>query len=155
MCQIKFRRSPRLSCLVYPPGPLPGVLPGSCCCPSPRVVKASCSPVMSQVTLSRSIAIFNASSFDLWTSLGLLSWSRIFKMLRSYARGLFYCLVLYLCAFFGCIFLMGPTMPLLWLRPQWFRWVNDRLISSWLLLPPVRKTFKNTSPGVFLLQTIL
>ena len=66
--------------------------------------------------------------------------SRILKMLRSYAGGLFYCLALYSCAFFGCIFLMGPTMPLLWLRPQWFRWVNDRLISSWLLLPPVRKT---------------
>ena len=103
----------------------------------PACCKASWSPVMSQVTLSRDLDLQRF----VFRSLGHRSWSRILKMLRDYAGGLLYCLALYSCAFFGCIFLMGPTIPLLWLRPQWFRWVNDRLISSWLLLPPVRKTF--------------
>lgn len=31
---------------------------------------------------------------------------------------------------------MGPTLPFLLLRPRWFRWINDRLIISWLFLPP-------------------
>lgn len=57
-------------------------------------------------------------------------------MLRNYAGGLLYFLALYFCSFFGSILLMGPTLPLLWLRPRWFRWINDRLIISWLFLPP-------------------
>ena len=60
-----------------------------------------------------------------------------FNMLRNFAGGVLYVLALYFCATFGAIFLMGPSLPLLWLRPRWFRWINDRLIMSWLLLPPV------------------
>ena len=62
------------------------------------------------------------------------------KMLRNFVGGLFYLLVLYFAATLGSIFLMGPFLPLLWLRPSWFRWINDRLIVSWLLLPPVSKS---------------
>ena len=65
---------------------------------------------------------------------------RIFKMLRNFFGGLIYNLALFFCSFFGSLFLMGPTIPLLWLRPQWFRWANDRLCSLWLILPPVRNT---------------
>ena len=58
-------------------------------------------------------------------------------MLRNYAGGVFFLTVLYLSALFGSIFLMGPTLLLLWLRPPWFRSVNDRVITLWLYLPAV------------------
>lgn len=64
-------------------------------------------------------------------------------MLRNFAGGVLYVLALYFCATFGTIFLMGPTLPLLWLRPRWFRWINDRLIMWWLLLPPVSELKAN------------
>ena len=40
-------------------------------------------------------------------------------------------------ALFGTIVVMGPTLLLLWLQPKWFRWINDRLMTIWLALPPV------------------
>lgn len=84
---------------------------------------------------------------------------RYIKMLRNFAGGLFYVLALYCCATFGSIFLMGPSLPLLWLRPRWFRWINDRLIMLWLVLPPVsfwdwtESEFSNTLQGIFRFQT--
>ena len=75
-------------------------------------------------------------------SLTVLTVLRILKMLRNFFGGLIYNLALFFCSFFGSLFLMGPTIPLLWLRPQWFRWANDRLCSLWLILPPVRNIGK-------------
>ena len=85
---------------------------------------------------------------------------RILRMLRNFFGGLIYNLALFFCSFFGSLFLMGPTIPLLWLRPQWFRWANDRLCSLWLILPPVRnvgKQFLNyySSWAFFFIQFLL
>ena len=46
--------------------------------------------------------------------------------------------ILYASAFLGTITVMGPTLLLLWFQPKWFRWINDRLVVIWLVLPPVR-----------------
>lgn len=43
----------------------------ACCCSSPRALKASCNPVVSHVTLSRSFAICGAFSFDLLDIFGV------------------------------------------------------------------------------------
>ena len=52
-------------------------------------------------------------------------------------KGVLFVFVLYGTAFFGTIFVMGPTLVLLWLQPRWFRWISDRLVVIWLSLPPV------------------
>lgn len=45
--------------------------------------------------------------------------------------------VLFATALLGTTVIMGPTLFLLWLQPKWFRWINDRLMTIWLALPPV------------------
>ena len=32
---------------------------------------------------------------------------------------------------------LGPTLILLWLKPRWFRFINDSLVTVWLGLPVV------------------
>lgn len=53
-------------------------------------------------------------------------------------KGVFFITVTYFTAFLGTLVVMGPTLILLWLRPGLFRWMNDRLIVWWLVLPTVR-----------------
>lgn len=53
-------------------------------------------------------------------------------------KGIFFIAVIYATALLGTLVIMGPTLILLWLRPNLFRWVNDRLIVWWLVLPTVR-----------------
>ena len=44
---------------------------------------------------------------------------------------------MFLTTFFGSIFMMGPTLPLLYFKPKWFRNISDKLIGTWLGLPVV------------------
>ena len=53
-------------------------------------------------------------------------------------KGIFFIAVIYYTAFLGTLVIMGPTLILLWLRPSSFRWVSDRLMVWWLVLPTVR-----------------
>ena len=57
---------------------------------------------------------------------------------RRFFKGALFVAVLSFTSFMGTIVVMGPTLILLWLRPSWFRWINDRLMVIWLTLPPVR-----------------
>lgn len=57
---------------------------------------------------------------------------------RRFFKGALFVAVLSFTFFMGTIVIMGPTLILLWLRPRWFRWINDRLMVIWLTLPPVR-----------------
>ncbi|XP_001627790.2 lysocardiolipin acyltransferase 1 [Nematostella vectensis] len=57
-------------------------------------------------------------------------------MLRNPIGGVLFLLTLYFSSFFGSIFIMGPSLPLLLWHPKWFRWYNDLAIGLWLKLPP-------------------
>ena len=57
---------------------------------------------------------------------------------RRLLKGVFFIAATYSAAFLGPLVVMGPTLILLWLRPSLFRWVNDRLMVWWLVLPTVR-----------------
>ena len=69
--------------------------------------------------------------------LGLTTMMSVFTN-RLFFKGALFVAVLSLTSFMGTVFAMGPTLILLWLRPRWFRWINDRLMVIWLTLPPVR-----------------
>ena len=58
-------------------------------------------------------------------------------MIRDVIGGLFFVLFMFLTTFFGAIFMMGPTLPLLFLKPNWFRYTSDKLLGTWLTLPVV------------------
>ncbi|CAH3196769.1 unnamed protein product, partial [Porites evermanni] len=60
--------------------------------------------------------------------------------------------VLSFTSFMGTIVIMGPTLILLWLRPSWFRWINDRLMVIWLTLPPCLSGTRNLPFGLFSLK---
>jgi hypothetical protein len=59
------------------------------------------------------------------------------KMFRNFIGGLFFVILMFLTTFFGAIFMMGPTLPLLFFKPSWFRYVSDKLMGTWLGLPVV------------------
>ncbi|XP_071963372.1 lysocardiolipin acyltransferase 1-like [Antedon mediterranea] len=49
--------------------------------------------------------------------------------------GVFYLTFLFLSAFFGSVFMMGPFLPLMVLHPSLYRQLNDILMAMWLSLP--------------------
>eukprot|EP00794_Sanderia_malayensis_P020174 gene20174-22149_t len=53
----------------------------------------------------------------------------------NYVAGIAFCFVLFLSAFFGSIFLMGPAIPLLFINEKLFRRYNDYIVQSWLIYP--------------------
>lgn len=61
----------------------------------------------------------------------------IVKMFRNPLGGLFFVSFMFLTSFFGALFMMGPTLPLIFFKPSWFRYVGDRLLGTWLGLPVV------------------
>ncbi|XP_004451123.1 lysocardiolipin acyltransferase 1 isoform X1 [Dasypus novemcinctus] len=50
-------------------------------------------------------------------------------------KGIYFILTLFWGSFFGSIFMLGPFLPLMFLNPSWYRWINNRLVATWLTLP--------------------
>ncbi|KAM8786032.1 lysocardiolipin acyltransferase 1 isoform 1-T1 [Rhynchonycteris naso] len=50
-------------------------------------------------------------------------------------KGIFFILTLFCGSFFGSIFMLGPFLPLMFINPSWYRWINNRLVATWLTLP--------------------
>ncbi|XP_029793867.1 lysocardiolipin acyltransferase 1 isoform X2 [Suricata suricatta] len=50
-------------------------------------------------------------------------------------KGIYFILTLFWGSFFGSIFMLGPFLPLMFVNPSWYRWINDRLVAAWLTLP--------------------
>ncbi|XP_049640196.1 LOW QUALITY PROTEIN: lysocardiolipin acyltransferase 1 [Suncus etruscus] len=50
-------------------------------------------------------------------------------------KGIYFILTLFAGSFFGSIFMLGPVLPLMFINPCWYRWINNRLVASWLTLP--------------------
>ena len=56
---------------------------------------------------------------------------------RDVIGGIFFVSFMFFTTLFGAIFMVGPTLPLLLLRPDYFRYTSDKLLGSWLALPAV------------------
>ncbi|XP_037662492.1 lysocardiolipin acyltransferase 1 isoform X2 [Choloepus didactylus] len=50
-------------------------------------------------------------------------------------KGIYFILTLFWGSFFGSIFMLGPFLPLMFLNLSWYRWINNRLVATWLTLP--------------------
>ncbi|XP_027477407.1 lysocardiolipin acyltransferase 1 isoform X3 [Zalophus californianus] len=50
-------------------------------------------------------------------------------------KGIYFILTLFCGSFFGSIFMLGPFLPLMFVSPSWYRWINNRLVATWLTLP--------------------
>ncbi|XP_007937001.1 lysocardiolipin acyltransferase 1 [Orycteropus afer afer] len=50
-------------------------------------------------------------------------------------KGIYFILTLFWGSFLGSIFMLGPFLPLMFLNPSWYRWINNRLVATWLTLP--------------------
>ncbi|XP_036922537.1 lysocardiolipin acyltransferase 1 [Sturnira hondurensis] len=50
-------------------------------------------------------------------------------------KGIYFILTLFWGSFFGSIFMLGPFLPLMVVNPSWYRWINNRLVATWLTLP--------------------
>ncbi|XP_078005905.1 lysocardiolipin acyltransferase 1 isoform X3 [Phascolarctos cinereus] len=50
-------------------------------------------------------------------------------------KGIYFMVSLFLGSFFGSIFMLGPFIPLMFITPSWYRWINNRLVATWLTLP--------------------
>ncbi|XP_045835762.1 lysocardiolipin acyltransferase 1 isoform X2 [Meles meles] len=50
-------------------------------------------------------------------------------------KGIYFILILFCGSFFGSIFMLGPFLPLMLVSPSWYRWINNRLVATWLTLP--------------------
>ncbi|XP_054978364.1 lysocardiolipin acyltransferase 1 [Sorex araneus] len=50
-------------------------------------------------------------------------------------KGIYFILTLFWGSFFGSIFMLGPFLPLMFINPSWYRWINNRLVATWLTLP--------------------
>lgn len=55
-------------------------------------------------------------------------------------KGIYFILTLFWGSFFGSIFMLGPFLPLMFVNPSWYRWINNRLVATWLTLPVVSYT---------------
>ena len=62
-----------------------------------------------------------------------------FRIMVSW-RGIYFILTLFWGSFFGSIFMMGPFLPLMFISPSWYRWINNRIVATWLTLPVVSQT---------------
>jgi len=59
-------------------------------------------------------------------------------MLRNPFGGVLFLLILYLSSFLGIIFILGPSLPLMLIKPKWYRWFSDKAVGLWLVVAPVR-----------------
>ncbi|XP_047600924.1 lysocardiolipin acyltransferase 1 isoform X1 [Lutra lutra] len=50
-------------------------------------------------------------------------------------KGIYFILILFCGSFFGSIFMLGPFLPLMLVSPSWYRWINNRIVATWLTLP--------------------
>ncbi|XP_008583670.1 PREDICTED: lysocardiolipin acyltransferase 1-like [Galeopterus variegatus] len=50
-------------------------------------------------------------------------------------KGIYFILTLFCGSFFGSIFMLGPFLPLMFVNQSWYRWINNRLVATWLTLP--------------------
>lgn len=50
-------------------------------------------------------------------------------------KGIYFILTLFWGSFFGSIFMLGPFLPLMLINPSWYRWINNRLVATWLTFP--------------------
>lgn len=57
-------------------------------------------------------------------------------------KGIYFILTLFWGSFFGSIFMLGPFLPLMLVSPSWYRWINNRLVATWLTLPVVSYTLE-------------
>ncbi|XP_064350705.1 lysocardiolipin acyltransferase 1 isoform X3 [Camelus dromedarius] len=57
-----------------------------------------------------------------------------FQIMVSW-RGIYFILTLFWGSFFGSIFMLGPFLPLMFINPSWYRWINNRIVATWLTLP--------------------
>ncbi|XP_077699831.1 lysocardiolipin acyltransferase 1 isoform X2 [Canis aureus] len=57
-----------------------------------------------------------------------------FRIMVSW-KGIYFILTLFWGSFFGSIFMLGPFLPLMFVSPSWYRWINNRLVATWLTLP--------------------
>ncbi|XP_054964072.1 lysocardiolipin acyltransferase 1 isoform X3 [Pan paniscus] len=60
--------------------------------------------------------------------------SKSFGIMVSW-KGIYFILTLFWGSFFGSIFMLGPFLPLMFVNPSWYRWINNRLVATWLTLP--------------------
>lgn len=37
--------------------------------------------------------------------------------------------------------MLGPFLPLMFISPSWYRWINNRIVATWLTLPVVSYTY--------------
>ncbi|XP_069350328.1 lysocardiolipin acyltransferase 1 isoform X1 [Eulemur rufifrons] len=50
-------------------------------------------------------------------------------------KGIYFIFTLFCGSFFGSIFMLSPFLPLMFINPTWYRWINNRLVATWLTLP--------------------
>lgn len=50
-------------------------------------------------------------------------------------KGLYFILILFCGSLFGSIFMLGPLLPVMLVSPTWYRWINSRVVATWLTLP--------------------
>uniref|UniRef100_A0A5F8H5V7 Lysocardiolipin acyltransferase 1 n=1 Tax=Monodelphis domestica TaxID=13616 RepID=A0A5F8H5V7_MONDO len=50
-------------------------------------------------------------------------------------KGIYFIISLFLGSFLGSIFMLAPFLPLMLVMPSWYRWINNRLVATWLTLP--------------------
>ncbi|XP_031566730.1 lysocardiolipin acyltransferase 1-like [Actinia tenebrosa] len=57
-------------------------------------------------------------------------------MLRNPVGGVLFAFMVYFSSFMGLIFILGPSLPLMLVKPKWYRWFNDKAIGFWLHVAP-------------------
>ncbi|KAM9062586.1 lysocardiolipin acyltransferase 1 isoform X1 [Sarcophilus harrisii] len=50
-------------------------------------------------------------------------------------KGIYFMIALFLGSFFGSIFMLAPCLPLMFIKPSFYRRINNRLVATWLTLP--------------------
>ncbi|XP_030855063.1 lysocardiolipin acyltransferase 1 [Strongylocentrotus purpuratus] len=62
-------------------------------------------------------------------------------ILNNRFGGFIFMTLLWFTAFFGSMLMMGPLIPLMFIRPLAFRYINDNLMALWLTLPVLLNIF--------------
>ncbi|XP_055357616.1 lysocardiolipin acyltransferase 1-like [Paramacrobiotus metropolitanus] len=60
--------------------------------------------------------------------------SRLISVLRG-IRGVLFCLLMFLSSALGSVFVLFPTLPLLYVNRRLFRWLGDHIIALWESYP--------------------
>ena len=52
-------------------------------------------------------------------------------------RGALFAILMLVSAFLGCVYVLMPLAPLIFLHPRYYRRIVDRLVGFWLVMPSV------------------